>query len=70
MQFLHHFILSNFQAQSDDSDSHDVELNSATEISTDSEFDHDPPPKLISDDKYVRKPHRFQVTMNKFFMFY
>uniref|UniRef100_A0A336MWJ0 F-actin monooxygenase n=1 Tax=Culicoides sonorensis TaxID=179676 RepID=A0A336MWJ0_CULSO len=52
-----------------DSDSADVELNSATEISTDSEFDHDPvsrdpPPKILVDSTYMRnnfKPSRFQI---------
>lgn len=49
------------QAQTDsDSSSGDVELNnSATEISTDSEFDHDPinrdPPKILIDDSHLRR---------------
>lgn len=46
------------QAQTD-SDSSDEALNSATEISTDSEFDQDPvsrdPPKIFIDDSHLRK---------------
>lgn len=49
---------STFQAQTD-SDSSDEALNSATEISTDSEFDQDPvnhePPKIFIDDSHLRK---------------
>lgn len=53
------------QAQTD-SDSSDEALNSATEISTDSEFDQDPvnhdPPKIYIDDSHLRKhPSRVQV---------
>lgn len=53
------------QAQTD-SDSSDEQLNSATEISTDSEFDQDPinhdPPKIVIDDSHLRKhPTRVHV---------
>lgn len=56
--------MSPFQAQTD-SDSSD-EVNSATEISTDSEFDQDPvnhePPKIFVDDSHLRKrPSRVHV---------
>lgn len=62
------FVFVILQGQSD-TDSPDVELNSATEISTDSEFDHDPiqrdpPPKILIDNSYLKnsfKPSRFQV---------
>lgn len=54
------------QAQTD-SDSSDEALNSATEISTDSEFDQDPvnhdPPKIFIDDSHLRK-HRVQMKAN------
>lgn len=54
------------QAQTD-SDSSDEALNSATEISTDSEFDQDPvnhdPPKIFIDDSHLRK-HRVQMRSN------
>lgn len=50
--------LSHLQAQTD-SDSSDEALNSATEVSTDSEFDRDPinhdPPKIFIDDTHLRR---------------
>ncbi|KAG5672580.1 hypothetical protein PVAND_002696 [Polypedilum vanderplanki] len=55
------------KAQSD-SESSDEALNSATEISTDSEFDQDPihePPKIFIDDSHLRKypgrGHRYET---------
>lgn len=58
------------QIQSDsESSSPIVELNSATEISTDSEFEQDPvkfpPPNIVIDDTHLRKPTKVQV--NPFF---
>lgn len=58
-------LFSFFQAQTD-SDSSDEALNSATEISTDSEFDQDPinhtPPKIFIDDSHLRRhPARVHV---------
>ncbi|XP_055597681.1 F-actin-monooxygenase Mical isoform X3 [Uranotaenia lowii] len=48
-----------------DSDSMSDEVNSATEISTDSEFDHEPshrlPPQILIDDTHLRRPARVQV---------
>ncbi|XP_055616904.1 F-actin-monooxygenase Mical [Toxorhynchites rutilus septentrionalis] len=48
-----------------DSDSRSEEINSATEISTDSEFDHEPthrlPPRILIDDTHLRRPARVQV---------
>lgn len=59
------FVIS-LQAQTD-SDSDDA-LNSATEISTDSEFDQDPvnhePPKIFIDDSHLRK-HTARVHMKQ-----
>lgn len=52
--------------QSDsDTSSPVVELNSATEISTDSEFEQDPiireAPQIFIDDSHLKKPARVQV---------
>ncbi|XP_058822163.1 F-actin-monooxygenase Mical isoform X2 [Topomyia yanbarensis] len=48
-----------------DSDSYSEEINSATEISTDSEFDHEPthrlPPRIFIDDTHLRRPAKVQV---------
>uniref|UniRef100_A0A1Q3FJ95 BMERB domain-containing protein n=1 Tax=Culex tarsalis TaxID=7177 RepID=A0A1Q3FJ95_CULTA len=49
-----------------DSDSNSEEVNSATEISTDSEFDHEPshhrlPPRIFIDDSHLRRPAKVQV---------
>lgn len=54
------------QSDSESSSPDDIGLNSATEISTDSEFDHDPiyreaPPRIFIDDTHIRKPTRVQV---------
>uniref|UniRef100_A0A1L8DL23 F-actin monooxygenase n=1 Tax=Nyssomyia neivai TaxID=330878 RepID=A0A1L8DL23_9DIPT len=54
------------EVQSDsESSSVDVEPNSATEISTDSEFDHDPisktPPQIIIDDTFIKRPTRVHI---------
>lgn len=58
------------QIQSDsESSSPIVELNSATEISTDSEFEQDPvkfpPPNIVIDDTHLRKPTKVQVNTIK-----
>ena len=56
------------QSDSESSSPDDDVLNSATEISTDSEFDHDPiireAPKIIIDDSHLRKPTKVQVFGN------
>ncbi|KAL9703309.1 hypothetical protein quinque_006827 [Culex quinquefasciatus] len=49
-----------------DSDSNSEEVNSATEISTDSEFDQEPshhrlPPRIFIDDTHLRRPAKVQV---------
>ncbi|XP_058443081.1 F-actin-monooxygenase Mical-like isoform X2 [Malaya genurostris] len=48
-----------------DSDSCSDEINSATEISTDSEFDHEPshrlPPRIFIDDSHLRRPAKVQI---------
>ncbi|XP_059612918.1 F-actin-monooxygenase Mical isoform X2 [Phlebotomus argentipes] len=54
------------EVQSDsESSSVEMEPNSATEISTDSEFDHDPvsktPPQIIIDDTFLRRPTRVHI---------
>ncbi|XP_036324802.1 F-actin-monooxygenase Mical [Rhagoletis pomonella] len=53
------------QSESESSSPEEVELNSATEISTDSEFDHDEiireTPKIFIDDTHLRKPTKVQV---------
>ncbi|XP_055852127.1 F-actin-monooxygenase Mical isoform X11 [Episyrphus balteatus] len=53
------------QSDSESSSADDVELNSATEISTDSEFDHDEiireAPKIFIDDTHLRKPTKVQI---------
>ncbi|XP_053945581.1 F-actin-monooxygenase Mical isoform X3 [Anastrepha ludens] len=53
------------QSESESSSPEEVELNSATEISTDSEFDHDEltrdTPKILIDDTHLRKPTKVQV---------
>ncbi|XP_052868235.1 F-actin-monooxygenase Mical [Anopheles cruzii] len=53
------------EGASDSSKSSSEEVNSATEISTDSEFDHEPnhrvPPRIFIDDTYSRKPAKVQV---------
>ncbi|XP_037045702.1 F-actin-monooxygenase Mical isoform X2 [Bradysia coprophila] len=54
------------EIQSDsESSSPIVELNSATEISTDSEFEQDPvkfpPPNIVIDDTHLRKPTKVQI---------
>lgn len=59
-------IFSRTQAQSDsDLDSRGDRRNSATEISTDSEFEHDQitldPPKIFIDDTHLRRPTKVQV---------
>lgn len=56
-----------FQVQSDtDSSSPVVELNSATEISTDSEFEQDPitrdTQQIFADNSHLKKPTRVQVS--------
>jgi F-actin monooxygenase len=60
-------VFSDLQAQTD-SETSSPELNSATEISTDSEFDHDPimrtPPKIFIDDSHLKKPTRVQVSLS------
>nr|XP_036225155.1 F-actin-monooxygenase Mical isoform X23 [Bactrocera oleae] len=53
------------QSESESTSPEEVELNSATEISTDSEFDHDEiireTPKIFIDDTHLRKPTKVQV---------
>ncbi|XP_055712896.1 F-actin-monooxygenase Mical isoform X4 [Phlebotomus papatasi] len=54
------------EVQSDsESSSVEIEPNSATEISTDSEFDHDPitktPPQIVIDDTFLRRPTRVHI---------
>ncbi|XP_055384739.1 F-actin-monooxygenase Mical isoform X4 [Condylostylus longicornis] len=53
------------QSETESSSSDDNVLNSATEISTDSEFDHDPvireTPKIFIDDTHLRKPTKVQI---------
>uniref|UniRef100_A0A7G3AQU1 F-actin monooxygenase n=1 Tax=Lutzomyia longipalpis TaxID=7200 RepID=A0A7G3AQU1_LUTLO len=54
------------EVQSDsESSSVEIEPNSATEISTDSEFDHDPiaktPPQIVIDDTYIKRPTRVHI---------
>ncbi|XP_019845662.2 F-actin-monooxygenase Mical isoform X6 [Bactrocera dorsalis] len=53
------------QSESETTSPEEVELNSATEISTDSEFDHDEiireTPKIFIDDTHLRKPTKVQV---------
>ncbi|XP_012156083.1 F-actin-monooxygenase Mical isoform X10 [Ceratitis capitata] len=53
------------QSESESSSPDKAELNSATEISTDSEFDHDEviheTPKIFIDDTHLRKPTKVQV---------
>ncbi|KAM7360809.1 molecule interacting with CasL isoform 2-T2 [Cochliomyia hominivorax] len=53
------------QSESDTSSPDEVELNSATEISTDSEFDQDEmireAPKIFIDDTHLRKPTKVQI---------
>ncbi|XP_053694441.1 F-actin-monooxygenase Mical isoform X2 [Sabethes cyaneus] len=48
-----------------DSESCSEEINSATEISTDSEFDHEPshrlPPRIFIDDTHLKRPAKVQV---------
>lgn len=53
------FVISQVQSDSDSSSA--VELNSATEISTDSEFERDPVTPQYSEDK---KTTRIQVTLH------
>lgn len=54
------------QSESDTSSPDEVEHNSATEISTDSEFDQDEmireAPKIFIDDTHLRKPTKVQVS--------
>lgn len=54
------------QSESESSSPDKAELNSATEISTDSEFDHDEviheTPKIFIDDTHLRKPTKVQVS--------
>lgn len=54
------------QSDSESSSDDKNELNSATEISTDSEFDHDErireAPKIFIDDTHLRKPTKVQVS--------
>ncbi|XP_052859195.1 LOW QUALITY PROTEIN: F-actin-monooxygenase Mical [Drosophila gunungcola] len=53
------------QTESESTSPDEVELNSATEISTDSEFDNDEiirqAPKIFIDDTHLRKPTKVQV---------
>ncbi|XP_065354133.1 F-actin-monooxygenase Mical isoform X3 [Calliphora vicina] len=53
------------QSESETSSPDEVELNSATEISTDSEFDQDEmireTPKIFIDDTHLRKPTKVQI---------
>ncbi|XP_068157134.1 F-actin-monooxygenase Mical isoform X6 [Drosophila tropicalis] len=53
------------QTESDSTSPDEVELNSATEISTDSEFDNDEiirqAPKIFIDDTHLRKPTKVQI---------
>lgn len=62
-------LYKNFQVQSesDTTSPDEVELNSATEISTDSEFDQDEmireAPKIFIDDTHLRKPTKVQVSL-------
>ncbi|XP_017035706.1 LOW QUALITY PROTEIN: F-actin-monooxygenase Mical [Drosophila kikkawai] len=53
------------QTESETSSPDEVELNSATEISTDSEFDNDEiirqAPKIFIDDTHLRKPTKVQI---------
>ncbi|GAB0092877.1 bMERB domain [Sergentomyia squamirostris] len=54
------------EVQSDsESSSAEIEPNSATEISTDSEFDHDPisktPPQIVIDDTFLKRPTRVHI---------
>jgi len=54
------------QTESESTSPDEVELNSATEISTDSEFDNDEiirqAPKIFIDDTHLRKPTKVQVS--------
>lgn len=57
---------SPIQVQSDsDTSSPAVEMNSATEISTDSEFEQDPiireTPQIFIDDTHLKRPTKVQV---------
>ena len=62
------FILLQVQSDSESS-SPAVELNSATEISTDSEFEQDPiireAPQIFIDETHLKKPHKVQVNNNQ-----
>ncbi|KAL9897755.1 molecule interacting with CasL isoform 4-T10 [Glossina fuscipes fuscipes] len=53
------------QTETESTSPDEVELNSATEISTDSEFDHDEiireTPKIFIDDTHLRKPTKVQI---------
>lgn len=53
------------QSESESTSPDEVELNSATEISTDSEFDQDEmireAPKIFIDDTHLKKPTKVQV---------
>lgn len=57
------------QSESETSSPDEVELNSATEISTDSEFEQDEmireTPKIFIDDSHLRKPTKVQVCTKK-----
>lgn len=59
------FSLLQVQTETESTSPDEVELNSATEISTDSEFDHDEiireTPKIFIDDTHLRKPTKVQV---------
>lgn len=65
-----YFVPLQVQSESETSSSDEIEPNSATEISTDSEFDNDElirgAPKIFIDDTHLRKPTKVQVCMDNF----